>query len=155
MAQHSSAVDANLAARPSLTLKRRIKASPEKVYAAWTDPQKLIRWFRIPTVVAASVRAEIDLRPGGRFRFSFDDLSGEHHEVGGVYREVVPNARLVFSWAWHSTPERESQVSITLKPESGGTLLTLHHEQFVDERARDGHARGWVAMLDNIEQLFA
>jgi uncharacterized protein YndB with AHSA1/START domain len=101
------------------------------------------------------VRAEIDLRPGGRYRFSFDDQSGEHHEVSGTYREVVPNARLVFSWAWRTTPERVSQVSVTLKPDGDGTLLTLHHEQCFDERARDGHARGWTGMLDNIEALFA
>jgi uncharacterized protein YndB with AHSA1/START domain len=155
MAQQSSTASAGLDERPSLTLTRRINARPEKVYAAWTDPQKLIQWFRIPTVVAGSVWAEMDLRPGGRYRFSFNNQSGEHHEVGGIYREVVPNARLVFSWAWHTTPERESQVSVTLKPDGGGTLLTLHHERFADEAARDGHARGWAGMLDNIEQLFA
>src|ERR1700751_2824107 len=95
--------------RPSLTLTRRINAKPDKVYAAWTDPQKLIQWFSTPRIVAGSARAEMDLRPGGRYRFSFDDQSGEHHEVGGIYREVVTNTRLVFTWAWHSTPERESQ----------------------------------------------
>jgi len=53
------------------------------------------------------------------------------------YREIVPNARLVFSWAWHTTPERESQVTVSLLSEGGGTLLTLHHEQFFDEAARE------------------
>src|SRR5215468_12670158 len=112
-------------ARPSLTFKRRIDAPPERVYAAWTDPQKIVRWFGRPDVRPETTTAEIDARVGGRFRFSFS-TEGEYYEVGGVYREVVPNRRLVFSWAWHSTPERESQVSITLKPESGGTLLMLH-----------------------------
>jgi uncharacterized protein YndB with AHSA1/START domain len=42
--------------------------------------------------------------------FSTDD---EYYEVGGVYREVAPNERLVFSWAWHSTPERESLVTVS------------------------------------------
>jgi uncharacterized protein YndB with AHSA1/START domain len=155
MAQHSHAAAPHLDTRPSLTLTRRINAKPEQVYAAWTDPQKLIQWFRIPKVVPGSVKAEIDLRPGGRYRFSFDDQAGEHFEVGGVYREVVPNARLVFSWAWHSTPERESEVSITLKGDGDVTVLMLQHAQFVDEAARDGHARGWTNMLDNIEALFA
>ena len=41
------------------------------------------------------------------------DGNGEYFEVGGVYREVVPNERLVFSWAWHSTPERELQVTVS------------------------------------------
>jgi uncharacterized protein YndB with AHSA1/START domain len=155
MAQHSSAVDANLAARPSLTLKRRIKATPEKVYAAWTDPQKLIQWFRTSRIVPSSLRAETDLRAGGRYRFSFKHDDGEYFEVGGVYREVVPNVRLVFTWAWHSTPERESLVTISIKAEGDGTLLTLHHAQFADQAACDSHERGWTGMLDNIENYLA
>jgi uncharacterized protein YndB with AHSA1/START domain len=96
--------------------------------------------------------AEIDARAGGRYRISFDDDHGEHFEVGGVYRDVVPNARIVFSWAWHSTPERESLVTVTLKPDGAGTMLTLHHEQFFDERARDSHQRGWTELLDKLER---
>jgi len=62
---------------------------------------------------------------------------------------------LVFSWAWHSTPERESLVTVLLKPDREGTLLTLHHEQFVDQAARDSHEHGWKGMLDNIEKHLA
>jgi uncharacterized protein YndB with AHSA1/START domain len=68
---------------------------------------------------------------------------------------VVPNQRLVFSWAWHSTPERESQVTVSLKPDGGGTLLTVHHEQLFDSAARDGHERGWIASLDQLEKILA
>ena len=86
-----------------------------------------------------SVRAEMDVRAGGRYRISFKTEDGESHEVGGVYREVVPDSRLVFTWAWHSTPERESLVTVTVAKDGDGTMLTLHHEQFFDEKARDGH----------------
>jgi uncharacterized protein YndB with AHSA1/START domain len=98
-----------------------------------------------------SLQAETDLRVGGRYRISFDATDGEHFQVGGVYREIVPNERLVFSWAWHSTPERESQVTISLKPDGAGTMLTLHHEQFFDQAARDGHEKGWLALLGQLE----
>jgi uncharacterized protein YndB with AHSA1/START domain len=154
MAQSSSsAAAAGLAARPSLTLARRLNASPEKVYAAWTDPQNLIQWFMPPSVVPGTVKAEMDLRVGGKYRFSFKKDDGEYFEVGGVYREVVPNARLVFTWAWHSTPERESVVTIAIKAEGERTLLRLHHAQFADQAACDSHERGWSGMLDNIERL--
>jgi uncharacterized protein YndB with AHSA1/START domain len=112
-----------------------------------------MQWFGPSQVKAGTIRAEIDLRPGGRYRIGFTMASGEYSEVGGVYREVVPNAKLVFSWAWHSTPERESLVTIALEPEGGGTLLTLHHEHFADQATRDGHEGGWIETLDKLENF--
>ena len=153
MAAQSDAAAAGFNTRPSLTLKRRLNAPPGKVYAAWTDPQKIARWFEPAQAMAGSGQATIDARVGGRFRVSFTMQGGELFEVGGVYRELVPNRLLVFSWAWYSTPERESQVTVSLKPDGDGTLLTLHHEAFFDEAARDAHQRGWGACLDNLEIL--
>jgi uncharacterized protein YndB with AHSA1/START domain len=155
MATQSTAANPDFTSRPSLTLKRRINARCEKVYAAWTDPQKIVHWFGPSTVREGSLQAETDLRVNGRFRISFYSENGEYFQVGGVYREIVPNARLVFSWVWHTTPERESQVTVSLLPEGGGTLLTLHHEQFFDEAARDSHARGWTALLEKLEKYSA
>lgn len=98
--------------------------------------------------------AETDLRVGGRFKVQFWGQGGEHHSVSGIYREIVPNRRLVFSWAWQSTPERESQVTVDLNPVDDGTMLTLTHEQFFSEQARDDHRNGWSGALDNLEKLF-
>jgi uncharacterized protein YndB with AHSA1/START domain len=140
--------------KPSLTLKRRIKATPAQVFQAWTAPEKIVRWFGPNETVAGSVRAQVDVRPGGRYQMNFETQDGEHHQVGGVYREVVADSRLVFTWAWHSTPERESLVTVTIVPDGDGALLTLHHEQFFDQKARDGHERGWTGTLDKLERLF-
>jgi uncharacterized protein YndB with AHSA1/START domain len=131
---------ATVATKPSLALKRRINAPPAKVYEAWTDPAKLARWFGPRRV--ESVQAETDVRVG------------EVHEVGGTYREVIANEKLVFTWAWHSTPERESLVTVQLKPDGNGTLLTLTHEQFFDEPARERHLSGWTETLDKLAALF-
>ncbi len=150
----SAAADAGLVTRPSLTFKRHLNAPPAKVYAAWTNPQKIIRWFGRPDAKPDSFQADIDARVGGRFRISFS-TDDEYYEVGGAYREVVPNERLVFSWAWHSTPERESQVTVSLKPDGDGTLLTLHHEQLFDAAARDGHERGWIGSLEKLANYVA
>ncbi|RZN32548.1 SRPBCC domain-containing protein [Bradyrhizobium sp. Leo121] len=143
------------AARPGLTLTRRLRARPEKVYAAWTEPENLVQWFGPANVKPGSVRAELDVRAGGRYRISFTGNDGEYHEVGGVYRDVVPNERLVFTWAWHSTPERESLVTVSLRSDGAGTLLTFHHEQFVDETARDNHERGWTELFTKLESFIA
>ena len=154
LAKHDPAGAVELAARPSLTLTRRFSAAPEKVYAAWADPQKLVQWFGPGSVEEGSVKADIDLRVGGRYRISFR-ANGGYNEVGGVYREVEPNRKLVFSWAWHSTPERESLVTISIKPEGGGSLLVFNHAQFADEKARDNHQRGWTELLGKLESYLA
>jgi uncharacterized protein YndB with AHSA1/START domain len=144
------------AARPSLTLQRRLNASPAQVYAAWTDPEKIARWFGPAQIIR--VEADMDVRVGGHFRiamFEADQAPGEEHGVSGIYRELVPGRRLVFSWAWRTTPERESLVTVTIKGEGKHTLLTLLHEQFFDEDARTGHTRGWTGSLDKLEKMFA
>jgi uncharacterized protein YndB with AHSA1/START domain len=150
-----SATAQNLSERPSLTLTRRLRAKPEKVYAAWTEPQNLVQWFGPASAKPGTMHADLDVRVGGRYRIQFENDDGEHFEVGGLYREVVPNERLVFSWAWHSTPERESLVTIQLKPEGAGTLLVFNHAQFFDETARDNHARGWNELLAKLDDFAA
>jgi uncharacterized protein YndB with AHSA1/START domain len=139
--------------QPSLTLKRRLKAPPAKVFAAWTDPEKMKRWMGPGEITA--MRAESDTRVGGRYRIVMQAPNGEEYDVGGVYREVVTNQKLVFTWAWKSTPERESLVTLLLKPDGDGTLLTLTHEQFSDEDTRNGHEQGWNSSLDKLEKFVA
>jgi uncharacterized protein YndB with AHSA1/START domain len=143
-----------MASKPSLVLKRRLKAPAEKVYRAWTQPDQMMLWWGSTPHNTRKTIAETDLRVGGRFRVQYWGQNDEHHSVSGVYREVVPDRKLVFSWAWQSTPERESQVTVDLKPDDDGTILTLTHEQFFDEKARDDHSRGWTIALDNLEKIY-
>jgi uncharacterized protein YndB with AHSA1/START domain len=139
--------------KPSLTIKRRLKAPPAKVFAAWSDPEKVKRWMGPGEGKALSV--ECDLRAGGRYRWVMQSADGEIHDVSGVYREVIADEKLVFTWAWKTTPERESLVTVLLKPDGEGTLLTLTHEQFFDEAARDRHQYGWNSALDKLETSLA
>jgi uncharacterized protein YndB with AHSA1/START domain len=138
-------------AKPSLTINRRFNAPPEKVYAAWTRAENLMQWFG--PAAAAMKNAAVDVRVGGAFSAGFTTPDGERHDVGGVYKEVVPNRKLVFTWAWRTTPERESLVTLTFKPDGEGTMFTLLHEQFFDRAARDGHERGWTGTMDKLDRF--
>ena len=142
-----------VAVKPSLTIKRRFKAAPAKVFAAWTDPEKVKHWMGPGEVKVLST--EGDARLGGRFRWVMQTPNGEKHDVSGVYREFVPNEKLVFTWAWISTPERESLVTLTFKPDGDGTLFTMVHEQFFDEAARDSHNGGWTGAMAKLEQYLS
>jgi uncharacterized protein YndB with AHSA1/START domain len=132
-----------------VSISRNYRVTPEKVWRAWTDPQALSQWFGPGPTPSVTV-AEIDLCVGGRYRIAFDTPDGNHHEVAGVYQEVVPNRRLVFTWAFKSTPERVSRVSIDLAPLADGTELRFVHDRFFDRQARDNHARGWPLFFDSL-----
>ncbi len=137
-------------AKPFLVLERRFAASPEKIYRAWTTPEALSRWFGPDT--AKFVSAELDVSVGGRYRIVMRLPDGEEARVGGAYREVVENRKLVFTWAWEGTPERESLVTVEIAPEEKGALLILRHEEFFDEAACVHHRDGWTASLDRMER---
>ena len=139
--------------KPSLTLKRRLAAAPEKVYAAWTDPAKIVKWFGPDS--GPVKRASADAREGARYAVEFSTEDGEEHHVSGTYLEVVPNEKLVFSWMWRTMPERQSLVTVLIKPDGDGALLTLIHEQFFDEGARDRHEHGWSGCLDKLAAYLA
>ncbi len=140
--------------RPSLSIVRKLDAAPAKVWRAITEPEMLKKWmapsddFKIPV-------AEAELRIGGRYHIIMNAPDGQVHDVSGVYREIVPNKKLAYTWAWKSTPERESIVTIELRAAGSGTELTLKHEQFADAEARDRHQHGWMGCLARLEKAVA
>jgi len=140
--------------RTTLIIERTYDASPEEVWQAWTEPQALTRWFG-PEDTRSVLHAELDVRAGGRYRIAFDTTDGESHEVGGTYLEAHRPRKLVFTWAWRSTPERESLVTITLQPDGAGTRLVFRHERFFDEAARQNHARGWSGAFRKLDGYLA
>ena len=135
--------------RPSLTIKRRFKATPAQVFKAWTEPAQLAQWMGGPEIT--SVDAKADVRVGGRYQIRMTKADDEHN-VSGVYREVVPNEKLVFTWAWRTMPERESLVTVHLKADGDHTIMTFTHEQFFDEAARDRHEHGWTGSFGKLEK---
>lgn len=133
---------------PSVTLVRRIKAPPARVWAAITRPEQMLLWWGPDA--GPTLKAEADVRPGGRFSVVFRLLNGEEHNPTGIYQEVVPEKKLVFTWEWAGSPEKESLVTFRLEPFEGGTELTLLHERLPDEEARQSHEAGWSGLLDKL-----
>jgi len=133
---------------PSVTLVRRIKAPTARVWAAITQPDLMMQWWGPDAGPTLSVVA--DVRPGGRFSVAFRLLNGEEHNPTGIYREVVPEKKLVFTWDLPGAPEPESLVTFLIEPMDGGTELTLIHERLPDEAARKSHEDGWSGLLDKL-----
>ena len=86
-----------------LQVRRVYNVPVAKVYAAWTEPDQIKHWMG-PSDDFGEAQVTSDLRVGGRYRIVMPAPDGQVHKVGGVYREIVPNKRLVYTWAWESTP---------------------------------------------------
>ena len=133
---------------PSVAIVRRIKASPARIWAAITQPDQMIQWWGPDA--GPTLRAEADVRPGGRFSVVFRLLNGEEHNPTGIYQQVIPEQKLSFTWDLPGAQEPESLVTFLLKPIDGGTELTLLHEHLPDEAERDSHEQGWNGLLDKL-----
>ncbi len=130
----------------AIEITQRIEAPPEIVFAYLTDSRRFVLWM--------GVGAELDPRPGGRYRI---DIDGEHF-ASGKYQVVDPPRRLVMSWGWegHPTvPPGSTTVEITLTPERGATVLRLRHLGLPDESERRQHIDGWNLYTSQLAQLAA
>ena len=126
-------------------LTRVLRAPPGEVFAAWTDPALLERWW---TGVGGWVdaKADVDLRVGGRYHLSMRDDRGALHGVVGVYTEVVSAERLGFTWTWENDPSvmrgsEGSLVDVVLREAPDGTQLSLTHAG-LGGKLGQGPARG-------------
>lgn len=133
----------------SLRIERTYNASPEQVFAALTDPDKVKQWFAPDPSMDVPI-AEFDLRVGGEYRIV---MKGEQvFSVGGSFKEITPPDRLVFTWAWEGDPA-ESIVTYELAAQDGQTALTLTHEKLSDAESTAKHEHGWNACLDRLPEV--
>jgi uncharacterized protein YndB with AHSA1/START domain len=136
----------------TLRLTRVVPAPRDAVFRAWTEPEALRRWW-VPAEGMSLPAAEVDLRPGGRYRFTMRNARGEEFHLTGEYREVRPPERLVYTWRWEGTErdgDGETLVTVDFEASGATTLLHLTHEQFPDTASRDRHGSGWGAVLDRL-----
>ena len=139
----------------SLTLVRRVKASPATVFEAMTTAEGIAHWWG-PDAGPVLI-AEADPREGGRYRVRFRMLDGTEHESTGEFLAFEPPTRAVMSWRWTEggADPGVSQVEFTLRPTPEGSEITFTHAQLVDEESSASHGQGWTGALDKLEAYFA
>jgi uncharacterized protein YndB with AHSA1/START domain len=135
-------------AHREFTLTWTLDAPAADVFRAWTDPDQL-DWFYNDAFPNPTEPIELDLRVGGVWRqyMVLDERSG--YFTGGVYREIVPDEKLVFAWgATGGWPELDPDrlddspvVTVTLSQDGGRTQMTLHVE--LPAGLADGTHESW------------
>lgn len=136
----------------ALVVKRVYPHSREIVFKAWTEAIRLERWF-CPNP-NNRVKAEIDLRVGGRYKIAMIPPQGDAWVVGGVYREIITPSLLTFTWHWAHEDE-ESVVTVHFHEVEVGTEVELIHRQLDSDESAENHRQGWVSTMDRLESYLA
>jgi uncharacterized protein YndB with AHSA1/START domain len=139
-----------------LTITRTFDAPRELVFKAWTEPERLMRWWGPRGFTMTS--CEMDLRPGGAYRFHLRSPEGTEHRTRGVFREIIEPERLVMTRAWvdaEGKPGHETLLTLSFADQGGKTKLTLHQAIFESVTARDLHQGGWSSSLDCLAEYLA
>jgi uncharacterized protein YndB with AHSA1/START domain len=126
----------------------RIDASPETVFAFFTEPERITRWL--------CEEATTDPRPGGACLQTHVGSDGKRYYVQGEFVEVSPPSRVVFTWGYENpemaTRPGSSTVEVTLEPDGEGTLLRLVHRD-LPEAERGDHDEGWGTLLAKLAEV--
>lgn len=133
----------------TLTVSRTINADKETVFKALTDEDIMQKWFFAGSDgVGATVKSNAAV--GEDFQI---DMHGEKDTFThtGVFKEVVPNEKLVFTWNSHVV--EDTVVTITLTEKDGATEVKLVHEFMPNKKVLEGHIEGWTLILERLDQV--
>lgn len=166
MTETRTAVDVQLATPvKELVMRRTVKASPERVFDAFTDPEQLMQWWWPKGFTCPA--AEVDLRVGGKYRLAMEwpgfipTEAQFSHYMGGEYYEIDRPHRLVMSGRAVNDEQGElfaTLIEVTLEALDGGTALTIRQSYFEPmppAEALGGAEQGWSEQLDKLDQLVA
>ena len=152
--EHRGAVDPGMPLRDDeLLIVRTVKAPIPLVFRLWEDAAHRANWWAPQGCRCTSFTH--DFREGGQWRACFVDRAGDENWQGGVYREIEPDRRIVFTFTWDSGPAggEETVVTITLAEMYGATIQTFHQTPFTSVERRNSHIFGWSGLLDRQQAL--
>ena len=141
----------------TLTLTRRIKASRERVFAAFTTAEAIRQWFG--PLPGGNAKVTHDFRVGGAYRFEVVcSPDGSTAVAVGVYREITPPSRIAYTWKWEGDEDWadvESTVTFEFRAIGDETEVILTHTGFPSDESRGSHSQGWIGTLAKLESHLA
>jgi uncharacterized protein YndB with AHSA1/START domain len=131
-----------------LIVRRSIRASPERIFDAWTEPKHLRQWWGPKSVEC--VDAEVDLRVGGHYRIANQFPDGKILWISGEFEAIERPHRLVYTWRVGAEQATVERVTVTFEARGEATEIIVMHERIPTEAMRDMHEQGWVGCLDGL-----
>lgn len=134
----------------SLAVRKTIRATPERLFAAWTTPDQLMRWWGPHGVEC--IEAQVDLRVGGRYRLANRFPEGRVVWIVGEFERIERPTLLVYTWQTDADAQPE-RVTVRFDATDHGTDVSVVHERIPHASARDQHRRGWEECLAALDAL--
>jgi uncharacterized protein YndB with AHSA1/START domain len=139
----------------TLQMERTFAAPAQAVFDAWTSEEVMRRWWHAGHDWETP-EATVDLRVGGEVRVVMrNPHTDTSYGGGGVYTEIDPPRRLVFTWLWDSDPTTRQLIEIDFEEHDGVTTVRFTHRDLWDEEAVRSHEEGWGVCFDNLEGVLA
>jgi uncharacterized protein YndB with AHSA1/START domain len=137
----------------TIRLHRVLAAKPEKIYRAFLEPDAMSSW--LPPFGFVCTVHELDARVGGKHRMSFRNFTtNDSHSFGGVYLELVPSERLVYTDKFDDPNlPGEMKVIVTLRPVSVGTDMVIEQQGVPDVIPIESCYLGWQESLQKLAKL--
>lgn len=132
----------------ALVIKRTFDAPRDLVWKVWSDPNQAKEWwgpngFTLPFV-------EMDQRPGGKWRAHMRSPDGKDFWQHGVYREIVPPEKTVYTFVWDAEPDQEMLITVLFAARGNKTEMTFRQEGFKSADEKAGHEDGWKQTFDRM-----
>ena len=146
----------------TLILTRMLNAPQDLAYKVWMSPDHIPLWMQ-PEPGMTVPSARVDLRVGGKFRIQMRNAEGEYFTAAGVFQEVNPPEKLVYTWDWEKDGSGEefgelegkpTLMTIEFRKRGERTELMLMHSRFATVDSRDNHSRGWGRVLDSLAAYY-
>ena len=145
---------ARSATHATFVIERKFKQAPERVFNAFADADAKARWVSGPPDQWTQSLREFDFRVGGRERLIGAWAGGKVSSFDSVYQDIVPNERIIYSYAMEidGTPISVSLATVEFKPAGKGTRLVITEQgafldEFVDGDGREHGTRGLLERL--------
>ena len=136
-----------------LTARRTIRASQERLFDAWTQPDQLMRWWG-PTGVAC-IAAEVDLRVGGQYRIGNRLPNNDVLWIDGEFELIDRPKELIYSWRIGPASQPAERVRVRFMLQGSMTEVIIEHERIPTAEIRDQHQHGWVGCLDGLAKYLS
>jgi uncharacterized protein YndB with AHSA1/START domain len=134
-------------------MERLLPAPRERVFKACTDPQELPKWWGPRGFTTTHV--ELDLRVGGRYRFTMQPPDGERFHLSGEFLEIAPPARLTYTFRWDEPhpDDHETVVTLSFGDRGESTEVLFTQGTFKTEERRALHEQGWTDGFERLQEV--